>query len=572
IAVVDVTDEVCMQIAHSLGVRVIETDVPGKRDALRRGWEAASHELVALVDSDTIWAPDVADRVCEPFADPKVGGVGTRQNAYRTDSVWQQLADAYLDYRYFDELPSQSHVGQAVSCLSGRTAVYRKYVLEDISEDFMSETFWGVPCNSGDDKRLTMLTLRRGFKTIFQQNARVFSTFPADFDGFVKQRVRWARNTWRSDLRAMGSGWIARRHRWLLFVMIDKAISPFTLLLSGGFMLYAIATSKWWIAIALAAWWMTSRTAKFLPHLRRLPKQLALIPTIVVASFLMASIRLFALTTIRRQRWLTRQVAVVNGQIQRTGTAPAGLAAAGAGLAVAATALAEEPVAASLPMATPPGWKPSNRGWRLRMLSAAGAPVIAGIAVLLVMGSGVVGTPSPAPLLPGPSAPASDGVGLGIGASSDEPRADADAAGPKPPDGAAGGVVITRPARRSTAGAKPQSKDAARPKPAEPPAAAPKRAPSQAPRVTPVAAPATTPAPRPIPVAVPAPAPAPPPPPAPARAPAPAPAPRPVTPAPEDRTDNSGPGSGNSGSGGGDSGNSGRGSGDDEGDGDDDDD
>jgi hypothetical protein len=56
-----------------------------------------------------------------------------------------------------------------------------------------------------------------------------------------------------------------------------------------------------------------------LPHLRRRPLSLFLIPPFVLLSFLMAVVKLMALATVRRQRWLTRQVAVVNGQVVRTG-------------------------------------------------------------------------------------------------------------------------------------------------------------------------------------------------------------------------------------------------------------
>ena len=82
ILVIDASDKVCQEIASRYPVTVVITDVPGKRDALVKGWNAASTDLVALVDSDTIWAPDVAAEVCKPFADPRIGGVGTRQSVY----------------------------------------------------------------------------------------------------------------------------------------------------------------------------------------------------------------------------------------------------------------------------------------------------------------------------------------------------------------------------------------------------------------------------------------------------------------------------------------------------------
>lgn len=320
ICVIDQTDTACQEVAARHPVTVIVTDVPGKRDALRRGWEVASTPLVALVDSDTLWADDVADRVCEPFSDPSVGGVGTRQNVYNPTSVWQRLNDAYLDYRYYDEIPAQSFVGRAVSCLSGRTAVYRRDLLLANSEEFMGERFWGVPCNSGEDKRLTMLTLKAGYRTVFQQNARVWSTFPPDARTFMRQRMRWARNTWRSDLRTLCSPW-AWRHWFLVLTMADKAISAFTLLIAPTFAIVAVATANWTLLAVLVAWWLVSRSAKYLPHLLRRPSMLLRMPALIGMSFVLAVLKIVALCTIRRQRWLTRDVEVVGGEVVRTGAA-----------------------------------------------------------------------------------------------------------------------------------------------------------------------------------------------------------------------------------------------------------
>jgi cellulose synthase/poly-beta-1,6-N-acetylglucosamine synthase-like glycosyltransferase len=318
ICVIDATDTAAQEVAAKYPVKVIVTDVPGKRDALRKGWEAATTPLVALVDSDTIWAEDVADRVCEPFTDPEIAGVGTRQNVYNPKGIWQSLADMYLDYRYFDELASQTYMGQAVSCLSGRTAVYRRDMLLDCSDDFMTERFLGVPCNSGEDKRLTMLVLRRGKRTFLQRSARVWSSFPDRPGQFYRQRLRWARNTWRSDLRSLGQGWVFR-HRFLSFWMVDKAISPFTLLVSPVYMGIAIARAQWGFCAILAGWWVVSRSAKLLPHLQRKPRHVLLMPLFILVSFTMALVKIYALLTVRRQRWLTRDVAVIDGELARTG-------------------------------------------------------------------------------------------------------------------------------------------------------------------------------------------------------------------------------------------------------------
>ncbi|MGH9188707.1 MAG: glycosyltransferase [Acidimicrobiales bacterium] len=320
VLVIDVTDRDCRKVAARYGklVRVVVTDVAGKRDALRRGWEAATSPLVALVDSDTIWASDVADLVCEPFADPRIGGVGTRQNVLNPRGLWQRTADLYLDYRYFDEIAGQTVMGQAVSCLSGRTAVYRRSLLLANSERFMAEKFMGVQCMSGDDKRLTTLTLEAGYRTFLQRSARVWSTFPRDPSRFFRQRVRWARNTWRSDLRALCSRWVWR-HPFLALSMMDKAVGSVTLLVSASFMVLALSEQAWLVAGILATWWLVSRSAKMLPHLERCPRDIWLMPVFILLSFAMAVVKLYALLTIRKQKWLTRQVAVVDGIVVRTG-------------------------------------------------------------------------------------------------------------------------------------------------------------------------------------------------------------------------------------------------------------
>lgn len=322
VLVIDATDEACQEVAARYPVTVIITDVPGKRDALVRGWETCRTELVALVDSDTIWAHDVSAEACKPFVDPKVGGVGTRQNVYNPKGFLQRVNDMYLDYRYFDENAAQSRMGRAVSCLSGRTAIYRRELLLEISEDFMAETFMGVPCMSGDDKRLTTLILERGHLAFMQRSARVWSTFPGTVRIFLKQRLRWARNTWRSDLRALSRRWVWK-HPFLAFTMIDKGVSSFTLLFSPVFMTLAIIRQDWFFVACLAGWWWLSRSAKILPHLVRQPSSFFLVPGFVAVSFVMAVVKLCALATIRKQRWLTRQVSVENGVVVRTAPAQA---------------------------------------------------------------------------------------------------------------------------------------------------------------------------------------------------------------------------------------------------------
>jgi hyaluronan synthase len=325
IAVIDVTDTACMEVAADYPmVRVIPIDIPGKRAALAAGVDATATELVVLVDSDVIWEPDVLRKLMMPFADPKIGGVGTRQNMAPTDgaraTLWERLADIYLDIRYADEVPATTRWGRAVSCLSGRTAAYRTRLLQSMREAFLNETFNGRPCMSGDDKRYTCLVLQRGYATWNQLDARVYSTFKPDFQGFLKQRIRWSRNSFRSDLRALAQGWVWR-HPYLALMLIDKTIAPFTLLIGPVVLLIAIGIGNWRLVTALLLWWMISRAIKIWPHLRRRPADWLILPVFLAVTYLMSLVKAYALFTINEHKWLTRAVAVVDGKVERVAVA-----------------------------------------------------------------------------------------------------------------------------------------------------------------------------------------------------------------------------------------------------------
>jgi cellulose synthase/poly-beta-1,6-N-acetylglucosamine synthase-like glycosyltransferase len=321
IAVIDVTDTTCMAIAAEYPqVDIIPIDIPGKRAALAAGVDATTTEIVVLVDSDVFWEADVLAKLKMPFIDPKIGGVGTRQNMYPSDgrkpTLWERLADIYLDIRYADEVPATTRWGRAVSCLSGRTAAYRTELLQSLREPFLNETFWGTHCMSGDDKRYTCLVLQNGYHTWNQLDARVYSTFKPDFKGFQKQRIRWSRNSFRSDLRALWQGWVWR-YPYLAFMLIDKTIAPFTLLVGPIVLLLAIALGNWELTAALLIWWHVSRAIKIAPHLLRQPRDLFIIPVFVVMNYYMSLVKAYSLFTIRQHKWLTRAVAVVNGEVRR---------------------------------------------------------------------------------------------------------------------------------------------------------------------------------------------------------------------------------------------------------------
>src|SRR5204862_4311574 len=131
------------------------------------GIEMASGDLIALVDSDTIWDDHVTEKVVPFFEKPTMGGVTVAQRISNPHSIGNVLFDILLWTRYREEVPFLLGVGKVFNTLSGRTAFYRRQALLDPEfnnmHDLRHEWFLGSRAVSGDDKRLSHLVIRQGW-------------------------------------------------------------------------------------------------------------------------------------------------------------------------------------------------------------------------------------------------------------------------------------------------------------------------------------------------------------------------------------------------------------------------
>jgi hyaluronan synthase len=66
----------------------------------------------------------------------------------------------------------------------------------------------------------------------------------------------------------------------------------------------SIYFNEWIIALSILTLWIVGRGIKILPHLRRRPDDIFLVPAFVAMNFFMALIKLYALITIREQKWI----------------------------------------------------------------------------------------------------------------------------------------------------------------------------------------------------------------------------------------------------------------------------
>ncbi|MBA9006477.1 MULTISPECIES: glycosyltransferase family 2 protein [Thermomonospora] len=324
IIVVDVGDAECQRRLATVEdprLRVLVFEHAGKRSALGVGIRAANCELVVFADSDTWWRPGLLEAVQMPFVDPDVGGVGTQQNVYqRHTSVWRRIADWLVNLRYHDYVPAMGSKG-GVACLSGRTAAYRRSVILPVVDNLENEFFLGRRCIAGDDGRLTWLVLASGYKTVHQPTARAVSMFPSSFRAFVKQRIRWSRNSYRCYLTALWKGWLWKTPFVTKVTVLQILLTPVTMGITLAYLLFSrLELTPLGVGLAVG-WLLLGRGVRGWSHLRRHPGEIWLLPLLTLVVIMIAlPIKLYAFVTMNKQGWLTRTSDQVGGAGQTAAT------------------------------------------------------------------------------------------------------------------------------------------------------------------------------------------------------------------------------------------------------------
>lgn len=290
-------------ICTDMGVDWRWTETPGKRNALRVGLEEATGDIAVLVDSDTIWTTDTLTELVKPFRDPEVGGVTTRQRILDPGrSILTRWADWLESVRCQYSMPAMSVVG-TVGCLPGRTIAFRRSILENCMEDFLSEKFLGVFLEVSDDRTLTNYTLKAGYKSVYQSTSLVYTDAPLELRKLAKQQYRWARGSQYNTLRMFW--WMLRHAKMLWLFYIADILVPFVLL--GTFASWAVAAwqhdkpgiynqlplpqTSWHAAVFIlglaAVMSLVSMAIRFGRHFAYRPKDMAFLPIFMIINTLL---------------------------------------------------------------------------------------------------------------------------------------------------------------------------------------------------------------------------------------------------------------------------------------------
>lgn len=192
-----------------------------------------------------------------------------------------------------------------------------------VVENLENEFFMGRRCIAGDDGKLTWLTLSQGYKTVHQSSARAISMFPDKFSAFVKQRVRWSRNSYRCYLTALWKGWLWKTPFVTKVTVLQILLTPVTMGVTLGYLIFSrMMDNLHPLGITLAVGWvLLGRGVRGYSHIKRHPAEILLLPlTALVIIMISLPIKLYAFVTMNKQGWLTRTSDQVGGAGQSAGS------------------------------------------------------------------------------------------------------------------------------------------------------------------------------------------------------------------------------------------------------------
>ncbi|CCH28862.1 glycosyltransferase [Actinosynnema sp. NPDC047251] len=245
VVVDDGSDDGTGDLVEALGlpaVRVHRQENAGKPAALNAGIALARHEVLVLVDGDTVFDADTVTKVVRPLGADRVGAVSGNVKVANRRGVfgrWQ-----HLEYCAGSNLDRQ--ILNALGCLPtipGAIGAFRREALDEVG---------GISADTlAEDTDVTMAITRAGWKVVYEPGARAWTEVPTGVRGLYKQRYRWSYGTFQSMWKHRAArGRMGRLG--LAYLLVFHVVLPLLAPALDVFVLYGafIADAPW----ALVVW------------------------------------------------------------------------------------------------------------------------------------------------------------------------------------------------------------------------------------------------------------------------------------------------------------------------------
>jgi hyaluronan synthase len=294
-------------------VAVTAPDNRGKREAQKIAFDALGEavDVVVTIDSDTIIARSAIRNMVRRFEDPTTGAVTGMVNVKNTDDNFlTRLVGLRYWFAFELERAAQSVWGK-VLCCSGPLSAYRGDLIAELKEDYVNQTFTGIKCTYGDDRHLTNLILRRGYRVYFEPKAVCWTMSPENIKAWLKQQLRWSKSFFRE------LGWSVRNiivkdprnlPPYVVFDMFAQGLMPLLTVVVLGIMVHSVVTGGLLMGLLYLATVVSIATMRVMIAYYRLgDRGFFVFPAYAFLHLtLLVPLRLYALVSLRKMGWGTR--------------------------------------------------------------------------------------------------------------------------------------------------------------------------------------------------------------------------------------------------------------------------
>ncbi len=182
------------QLVHKgLADRALSTELRGGKSAgMNLGIANSTGRIIINVDCDCSFDRFAIERIVAPFADPEIGAVS---GDIVVRNQRQSLVARFQAIEYVLSITVGKRMSDAlgiVSCVSGAFSAFRRESLDQVKG-------WDV--GGGEDLDLCMRLRAVGWRIAFVHDAICYTDVPATLWAFIRQRLRWERDSVRLRYR-----------------------------------------------------------------------------------------------------------------------------------------------------------------------------------------------------------------------------------------------------------------------------------------------------------------------------------------------------------------------------------
>ncbi|QLE00847.1 glycosyltransferase family 2 protein [Galbibacter sp. BG1] len=302
---------------NELGDRVAIYQQPenrGKRHALYRGFKLGTGDVFITVDSDSIVKEDTLRNMASPFVvNEECGAVAGNVRVLNSKkALIPRMLNVSFAFSFEFIRSAQSRLG-SVLCTPGALSAYRRDAVFNCLHDWINQTFMGEVSKIGEDRAMTNMILKQGYKVLFQRKAYVYTNIPERYKNLYKMFIRWERSNVRENLAmsrfafgnfregAKSGTRILLLNQWLKMTMAYPAI----ILMAYFVISYPVLFLSSTLAGIMI---FSSMQALFYAKKHSVAESFWAYPYSVFYAFTLFWITPYAIATAGRSGWLTRDL------------------------------------------------------------------------------------------------------------------------------------------------------------------------------------------------------------------------------------------------------------------------